>query len=40
MQLNLDYITMTKEELDAKRVKAKEEVRKRAEEKEKFHGEG
>ncbi len=33
MQLNLDYFTMTPEELEAKRVKAKEEARKRAEEK-------
>ena len=39
MQLNLDYYTMTPEELEAKRVKAKEETRKRAKEKKVFHGE-
>ena len=40
VQLNLDFYTMTAEELEAKRIKAKEEARKRAEEKKEFHGEG
>ena len=40
MQLNLDFYTMTAEELEAKRIKAKEEARKRDEEKKVFHGEG
>ena len=39
MQLNLDYYTMTEEELEAKRSKAKEEARKRAEEKAERMGE-
>jgi len=36
--LNLDYFTMTREQLEERRQKAKEESRKRAEEKKKFHG--
>jgi hypothetical protein len=40
MQLNLDFYTLTQEELEAKRIKAKEDSRKRAEEREKFQGEG
>ena len=38
MQLNLAFYTLTEEELEAKRIKAKEEARKRAEEKKVFHG--
>ena len=35
--LDLDYFIMTQEELDTKRIKAKEESEKRREEKKKFH---
>jgi len=38
MQLNLDYYTLTAEELEARRIKAKQEARIRAEEKKKYHG--
>jgi len=38
MQLNLDYYPMTAEELEARRVKAMQEARVRAEEKKKYHG--
>ena len=37
--LNLDLYTMTTEELEGKRIKAKEEARKRAEEKKQWAGE-
>ena len=39
MQLNLDYYTMTIEELEARCIKAKEEARQRAEEKKNWTGE-
>ena len=39
MQLNLDHFTMTAEELEAKRIKAIEDARKRAEEKAERMGE-
>ena len=38
MQLNLDYYTLTAEELEARSIKAKEKARKRAEDKKKYHG--
>lgn len=38
MQLNLDYYTLTAEELEARRIKAKQEARIRVEEKKKHHG--
>ena len=38
MQLNLDFYIMTAEELEARRVKAMQEARVRAEEKNKYHG--
>ena len=38
MQLNLDHYTFTAEELEAKRINAKEAAKKRAEEKKKFPG--
>ena len=38
MQRNLDIYKMTPEELEARRIKAKEAAKKRAEEKKKYHG--
>ena len=39
MQLNLDEFRLTQEELEARRIKAKEEARKRAEKKKQWVGE-